>query len=415
MGGICMNEEPKGQNKQKQEKLKEIVRRLHDGVTADDLKKEFSRLIRNTSVEEIADMENALIREGFPPTEIQRLCDVHARVFEQSLKKAGKPGRIPGHPIYSFVAENREARKILKSLKKSARKLKKKQQRPIDLQTFQDYFQRLKAIEIHYQRKENQLFPVLEAKKFTGPTQVMWGKHDEIRTMIRELEDLVTRKEWPVVIKKVNDMASAIRRLIFLEEKILFPTSARKLNPAEWAEIKRGESEIGYAWITPSNLWDANLAGSETKGQVKEKEESDMEKKEEEKIKLSKGELTPDQVDLLLKHLPVDITFVDEQNQVCYYSDTEHRIFPRSPAVIGRKVQNCHPPKSVHIVNDIVKNFKEKKKKVAEFWIRQNEKIIYIRYFPVFDQDGTYRGVIEVSQEVSGIKGLEGERRLLDW
>jgi len=136
---------------------------------------------------------------------------------------------------------------------------------------------------------------------------------------------------------------------------------------------------------------------------------------EEKKVSLSQGQLTPEQIDLLLKNLPLDITFVDEHDRVCYYSDTQDRLFPRSPAIIGREVQNCHPPKSVHIVNDIVKNFKEKKKEVAEFWIQNSDKFIYIRYFPVYDQGGDYRGVIEVSQEVSGIKILEGERRLLDW
>ncbi len=136
---------------------------------------------------------------------------------------------------------------------------------------------------------------------------------------------------------------------------------------------------------------------------------------EENKIKLSQGNLTPEQVDLLLKNLPVDLTFVDENDKVRYYSDTKDRIFPRSPAIIGREVQNCHPSKSVHIVNDILKNFKEKKKEVAEFWIHMQGKFIYIRYFPVYDEKSNYKGVIEVSQEVSNIQKLEGERRLLDW
>jgi DUF438 domain-containing protein len=140
-----------------------------------------------------------------------------------------------------------------------------------------------------------------------------------------------------------------------------------------------------------------------------------MQLKNEKKVQLSQGQLSFEQIDLLLKNLPVDITFVDENDKVCYYSDTKDRIFKRSPAIIGKAVQNCHPPKSVHIVNDIVKNFKEKKKDVAEFWIQMDGKFIHIRYFPLFDDKGEYRGVIEVSQEVSHIKSLEGERRLLDW
>jgi DUF438 domain-containing protein len=125
--------------------------------------------------------------------------------------------------------------------------------------------------------------------------------------------------------------------------------------------------------------------------------------------------LTPAQIDLMLRNLPVDVTFVDENDRVCYYSDTPHRIFPRSPAIVGRAVQNCHPPKSVHIVNDILQNFREKKKKAAEFWIQMGGSFIHIRYFPLYDENGSYKGVIEVSQEVSGIRQLEGEKRLLDW
>jgi DUF438 domain-containing protein len=161
-------------------------------------------------------------------------------------------------------------------------------------------------------------------------------------------------------------------------------------------------------------LWDANLAKTMSSESGAIKEES-MDESNEKKIDLSQGQLSREQIDLMLKHLPVDITFVDENNKVCYYSDTQERIFPRSPAIIGREVQNCHPPKSVHIVNDIVQNFKDRKQDVAEFWIQMDGKIIYIRYFPVFDKEGTYRGVIEVSQEVSGIKELKGEKRLLDW
>lgn len=137
--------------------------------------------------------------------------------------------------------------------------------------------------------------------------------------------------------------------------------------------------------------------------------------KEEERIQLAQGRLTLGQIDLMLKHLPVDITYVDENDKVCYYSDTPHRIFKRSPAVIGRAVQNCHPPQSVHVVNDIIAKFKAGEKDVAEFWIQLNGLFVYIRYFPVFDEDGKYRGIIEVSQEITRIKALEGERRLLDW
>ena len=256
---------------------------------------------------------------------------------------------------------------------------------------------------------------MLETKKFTGPTKVMWGKHDEIREMIRNIDNLINNQTWCELSKKTKSLSSAIKKLIFLEEKILYPTSAKKLNIHEWADIKLGEPEIGYAWVKPSNLWDAQLAKVVQSVPIDKQKKTVISQKDQSKIKLSQGLLTAEQIDLLLKNLPVDITFVDENDKVCYYSDTKDRIFPRSPAIIGREVQNCHPPKSVHIVEDIVKKFKAKKKDVAEFWIQMDGKFIYIRYFPIHDKNGAYKGVVEVSQEVSYIKKLEGERRLLDW
>ena len=132
-------------------------------------------------------------------------------------------------------------------------------------------------------------------------------------------------------------------------------------------------------------------------------------------VKLDEGRLTEEQIRLLLKSLPFDITFVDEKEKVCFYSASKDRVFPRSPAVIGRSVQNCHPPKSVHIVEKIVKSFKEKTKDKAEFWVQQGDLFIHIRYFPVYDEKGDYKGVVEVSQEVSGIRSLKGQKRILDW
>ncbi len=410
-----MNEIINNNKDDKQKKLKMIIKQLHDGVPVDRLKKDFADIIKHTSPDEIADMENALIKEGFPPEEIQRLCDVHAQVFKQSLKKVGKSSKIPGHPIYTFIEENKEAKRILKQLVKSVKKLKKVTPKEKDILNFKDHFERLREIEKHYQRKENQLFPMLEAKKFTGPTKVMWGKHDEIREMIRNIDNLIDNQTWGELSKNTKSLSSAIKKLIFLEEKILYPTSSKKLNTHEWADIKLGEPEIGYAWVTPSNLWDAQLAKAAQPVPIDKQKEVAMSQKDQSKIQLSQGLLTAEQIDLMLKNLPVDLTFVDENDKVCYYSDTKDRIFPRSPAIIGREVQNCHPPKSVHIVDDIVKNFKAKKKDVAEFWIQMNGKFIYIRYFPVYDENGVYKGVVEVSQEVSDIKKLEGERRLLDW
>jgi DUF438 domain-containing protein len=411
-----MSEVINNQSKEKQESLKKIIRELHRGVPAEKLKKEFHTIIRDTSAEEIAAMETALINEGFPVEEIQRLCDVHAKVFEDSLKKVRKAGKVPGHPVHSYLLENKEAKKQLKHLGRLLKRIRRGAPDEKLRGDFKEAFDQFKEIERHFVRKENQLFPALEAKKFTGPTKVMWGKHDEIRGIIRRMDEAYTAQEWPVLYQEYTELSSAIKKLIFLEERILFPTALRKLSELEWAQIKRGESEIGYAWITPSNLWDAGLAA--TRGlaeQIKAIEIKPESVTGPETIKLDTGELTAEQINLMLKHLPFDVTFVDENDRVRYYSDTAERIFPRSPGIIGRAVQNCHPPKSVQIVEKIIESFKKKTKTVADFWIKMGEKFVYIRYFPLYDETGAYRGVLEVSQEISEIQKLEGERRLLDW
>jgi hypothetical protein len=197
-----------------------------------------------------------------------------------------------------------------------------------------------------------------------------------------------------------------MKDMVTKEEKILFPMCLEMFDEADWARVKKGEEEIGYAWIAsapawspaPQGCWPA-AAGAPAGGAVP----------------LDTGALTVEQIDLMLTALPVDISFVDETDTVVYYSATPERIFPRSPGVIGRKVQNCHPPKSVDVVERILEAFRSGERDVAEFWIETGGKFVHIRYFALRDRAGAYKGTLEVSQNVTAIRGLRGERRLLDW
>lgn len=408
-----MAEQSQNQNKH-QEILKEIIHELHAGVPVKKLQEKFAAIVENTSPEEIADMENALIKEGFPPEEIQRLCDVHVQVFEKSLSKTGKLSKIPGHPIHTFLQENKETQKQLKSLKRLIRTFKRDKESDQDKAKFETAWNRFKELEKHYQRKENQLFPELEAVHFTGPTQVMWGKHDEIRTLIKETEVFYKKGNWRDLASSFKSLESAVKKMIFLEEKILYPTASRKLTEITWAKIKSGEPEIGYAWIKPAGIYDSQIAKA-IDGTSAIKPDALKSSQQFKSITLSVGNLAPEQIDWMLKVLPVDITYVDENDTVLYYSDSKHRIFPRSPGIIGRKVQNCHPPKSVHIVEEILQAFRDKSQNSAEFWIHMGEQFVHIEYFPVYNDSGEYKGVIEVSQEISHLQKLKGEKRLLDW
>jgi uncharacterized protein len=392
----------------KQEKLKSIIKSLHQGKPVESVKKEFGKIIKRVSPEEISAMENELIKEGIPPEQVQRLCDVHVSVFENSLKQYKSPKHIPGHPVHTFLEENKAAKKLLKSVLKLLKKLNKNNKEVTE--KLSNKLKELQKIEIHFQRKENQLFPKLEKRNFSGPSKVMWGKHDEIRMMFKSLKTEFDSGRYGEVKVMGNKIAKAMKNMFFMEEKILFPSALRKLEEQDWIDIRKEEPEIGYAWVKPGSLWDINIAESRQKSP-----EEKNENPEKDKFHIDEGNLTINQINLLLKNLPVDVTFVDENDQVLYYSDSKERVFPRSPAIIGRKVQNCHPPKSVHIVDKIIKCFRNKEKDVAEFWLTLNNRFIHIKYLALYDVYGDYKGVIEVSQDATEIRKLKGERRLLDW
>ncbi|MBS1114558.1 MAG: hypothetical protein H6Q94_287 [Nitrospirae bacterium] len=376
--------------------LKEIIEDLHKGIDIKVLKRRFLELIRDVAPSEIASMEQRLISEGMPEAEVKRLCDVHVEVFKESLENKVVPGLPAGHPVHTYMIENRRAETIIGQMQ-AVHDIKK------DKEQLAGFLETLSAINLHYLRKENQLFPILEAHGISGPSKVMWALHDDIRQMLKEVtarvrEGVSTPKELQALIQMMNDM-------IYKEEHILFPMALETLGDSDWAKVRDGEEEIGYAWVQPAEGW-------------KPSGETYQENIPQEKVgslTLDTGLLTAEQINLLLTHLPVDISFVDENDKVAYYSQTEDRIFPRSPGIIGRSVQNCHPSKSVHVVDKILQEFKSGNRDSAEFWIQMKGRFINIRYFAVRDHKGKYRGTLEVSQDVTSIRGLEGDKRLLDW
>jgi hypothetical protein len=362
-------------------------------------------LAKEVTATEIADLEQSLIDEGLPEREVRRLCDLHVAIFEESLNAQEVPDMGEGHPIHTFMLENREAEKRIAKIQE----LLDLCGQPPDvnrLQSEADRFEKLLtdfgAITIHYTRKENQLFPLLEKHGVTAPTQVMWSIHDDIRDLYKKARKSLTQNDLTEMFTALGDLLEQVTGMIYKEEHILFPMSLDVLNEEDWQAVRQGEDAIGYAWIDPpstANIFHAQQAKSSL---------SRM-------LELQTGTMSMEQVDLMLTHLPVDISFVDENDKVAYYSDCPDRTFPRSPAVIGRAVQNCHPPDSVDTVNKILKAFRNGDQRTADFWITLGGKFIFIQYFAMFDKQGKYRGCLEVSQDVTKIRELSGEKRLLDW
>lgn len=415
-------------NEEKQKILKEIVMNLHEGSNVKDVQKKFKDIIKNVSPEEIASMEQSLIDEGVPVEHVQSLCDVHVKVFEDTLEKQKVGKALPGHPVHTYKEENKHLRTLIKRIKKDLKKVVKGK----DKGPFKTTFTELREVEIHFQRKENQLFPFLEEVNFTGPSRVMWGKQDEIRAMFKDIDAALKDDDMKSLKGHIARLTNALTGMIFMEEKILFPTAMRKLPEDSWKKIRRGEGDIGYSWIKPGNLWDPNVvktgipdfakvaaearkARGEDPSPGPDSAADSNEREEAGKIPLDVGGLTGIQLNMMLKVLPLDISFIDENDRVLYYSQGKERMFPRSPGIIGRTVQNCHPPKSTHIVQKIVDGFRNKEKDDAEFYFTMNGRFLHIRYFPIYDENGDYKGVIEAGQDITDIRALAGEQKLLDW
>jgi len=417
--GTEMNEK-----KDRKEALKRIIRELHAGRSAEELQPEFMEKLGDVAASEIAAMEQELIAEGMPEEEIKKLCDLHVRVFEAALDKKPPLTKLPGHPLHTLSAENAalqgllaEAGELLKSVREG-----EAAGWPALKSRLAGVMESLREVEKHYLKKENQLFPFLEARGASGPSKVMWAIHDDIRAHLKKAARSLERDDRGELAQELGLALKAMSDMIYKEEKILFPMSEELLQEADWARVKKGEEEIGYAWVKPGSAWRPSVPESELpRAHAYGKPEPDgggargAGGPAAGRITLDTGSLTPEQVNLMLLNLPLDVSFVDETDTVVYYSANKERIFTRTPGVIGRKVQNCHPPKSVHIVNRILETFRKGEKDSAEFWIQMRGRFLHIRYFALRDGSGAYRGCLEVTQDVTGIRALEGERRLLDW
>ena len=398
----------------RQKMLKEMIMDLHAGKSVESVKERFKELLDHVGATEISEMEQKLIEEGMPAEEIKRLCDVHTAVFKDTLDTQDMQPTAPGHPVDTFKEENKALSAVIGEIEvivKQIADIAPGQDIVSLLTSWRNEHEKLLSIEKHFSRKENILFPYLERNGITGPPTVMWALHDDIRAELKKISSLLegtdkladkilTREIGEVVLPTLN----TIRELFYKEENIMFPMCMETFSPDEWQEIYDQGDEIGYALVEPAKGWTAS--GNPAVQQEKAEAQG--------AIKLDTGILTPAEINNLLKTLPLDITFVDKDDVVRYFSAGKERIFARTPAIIGRKVQFCHPPDSVHVVEKIVDDFKNNRRDSADFWIQLQGKFVYIRYFPVRSDQGEYTGVLEVTQDINPLRALQGEKRILD-
>ena len=409
----------------------EIVHEIKSAYDEGKISLEEARKSLKDRVQHLAPYEIAIIEQEMV-VESEDECikeDIQAmlEVFQDVL--VTKDQELPeNHPISCYRRENAKMKELLLSVEDLV-------QYPLIKNQWLELYEELLKFKIHLSRKQNQLYPVLEKKGFTRPTTTMWTLDDFIRDEIAECYNLLLEDKEEEFIGKQAELVADVRDLMDKEENILYPTSLEMINEEEFRYMAEGDQEIGFAYISvqadksgnsasASSPASASTAGAPLSGLSSApgfaEELAGLLGKygfnnKEEKLNVTTGQLTLEQINLIYQHMPVDLSYVDENELVCFYTDTKHRVFPRSKNVIGRDVKNCHPKASVHIVEEIIKKFRSGEQDKAEFWINKPDLFIYIIYYAVRDENGKFRGVLEMMQDCTHIRSLQGSQTLLTW
>jgi DUF438 domain-containing protein len=400
-------------NAEKMNKLKDIIKQLHAGISVEEARKQFLEHFSGVAAEEIAEAERQLMEKGLPPEEIQKLCDVHASVFEGTVEQIhGKKdvSAMKGHPAFVFIKENEGLLQLLEKKVLPAKKAYSENPCTETKNELGEAVKELTKLNAHYLRKENLLFPYLESAGVTAPPKVMWGVDDEIRGLWKKLT-IGLHQGGIDEIEILDELLAKIQSMVTKENTILMPLLLDKLDEKAWLTVAKDSPEIGFCFnggiegASPSDAvawyrWNASLGG-EPQSQIASG-----------KINLPSGSFTEEELECMLNSLPSDITFVGVDDKVRYFSEGKERVFPRTRSIIGREVANCHPPKSIKVVEKLVQDFKDGKKDSESFWLQRGGKFILIRYYAVRNAKKVYLGVVEVTEEISSLRSLEDEKTL---
>lgn len=399
---------------QRKAHLKALILKMHEGWETETVRQELMDTLSQIPYGEVVEVEQELISEGLPESEILKLCDAHSAVLKGNIDLSGMKIVQEGHPVDVFRKENAELLKVIKAAREVIGGMSDKEGEgfPKQILGLRAFFNQLFDADKHYQRKEYLLFPFLESKGITGPPKVMWGKHDEIRDLVKGSievlqQDNLSAEEFRAVCDLILEPTlSGLEDMTVKEEQILFPMALDKLNEAEWYEVARQSIEIGFCLYDPPTQWKPSGAAVFS---VNDAQKSGSH------IQLPSGSFSAAELMAILNTIPVDMTFVDKDDKVKYFTQGTERVFHRNRAILNRDVRHCHPPASAHIVDKIIDDFKSGRQNRAPFWIKMGGKLIHIEYFALRGEQGEYLGILEVSHDVTRYRQLEGERRILSY
>lgn len=389
-----------------------MIQQLHSGVAPSEINKRLEAHLQKIPYGEVVEVEQELIAEGLPEEEVIKLCDVHTKALEGNIDHTNAKTVPSGHPVDTFLKENDALLEVITEIETVFEQIEKTApESGITKQILQlkELYNRLLDVDKHYVRKENLLFPYLERYGITGPPKVMWAKHDETRRLLKSAKkilnkrDKVSHKDFVKLIElNLRPAASSVKEMTTKESEILFPMTLDRLSERDWFEIYTQTIEIGYCLYDPDTEWIPEGIEPEPESQS-----------DSNNIQLKSGSFSVDELTAMLNALPVDLTFVDCNDKVKYFSQGTERIFPRNRSVLNRDVRLCHPPSSVNVVEQIISDFKTGKQDRAPFWIDLGGEFIHIEYFALRNQSGEYLGTLEVSQNLTEKRQLDGEQRLL--
>jgi len=381
-------------------------RGIMNGENGKNLIEKYKESISTVTPLEVIELENRQIKSGIPTSKIKKNIGQVLNTFFLSLSEYKWENPPEGTFLYYLMKENRALEIRLNTVKQILKDYNTNTEF-----TYQNLRNKLIPIFLeildfdkHYIKKENILFPYLEKYWHNyNPIKVMWSLHDDIRNSLKKLLLIIENpgSQWNDLNIEIGKFFFLVIGMIFKEEKIIFPAAFETIPEKEWKTMHLQSFEMPFSLIE-----------SPIKPEIIIKEGKWQ---KECTYKADSGEISLDQLEMIFRNLPVELTMIDDNDKVVFFSDSDNRIFPRSPAIIGRAVQNCHPPESVHIVNEIIETFKKGTKQKAEFWFNFRNKFVFTTYYALHNKSGTYKGILEVSQDISRFKNLEGERRLLNW
>lgn len=399
-------------SEKRKELLKHLILQLHGGEAPEQVKSRLINLLHSVPYNEVVEVEQELISEGLPEEDILRLCDIHTDVLDGNIDTSTAKSVPAGHPVDTFKQENRALENRIKQIKELFSKFAeiKTEEYNRYLLKLRELLNELSDVDKHYLRKEYLLFPFLEKAGITGPPVVMWGKHDETRELLKAAHEaigsgLAKDELESVIVLILQPVLDAVEGMIMKEEEILLPMALDTLTDEQWYQIYEDTSVYGFCLYDPQIDWKPTISNLEQPVF-----------KPGNSIKLSSGSFDIKELEALFITLPVDITFVDKNDKVKFFSHSPNRVFERNRSIIGRDVRMCHPPQSVHIVEQIINDFKSGKENKAAFWISNFKgRFVHIEYTALRGADDEYLGVIEITQDITDLRKLEGDQRLLSY